>query len=622
VANALKINNNLVMDRIIKYVTELVAKESGNVFGQEQLSMVVNRIKKRMIVLGGLTPEDYEKYLRENQAGEAKELISLLTTHHTFFFREFSHFEFLIKHMDQIVANVKKRGDHTVRLYSAASSRGQEVYSLAMLFKTHMKGNYPGITFEVFGTDIDHQSVAYGVNGVYPYKEVKSIPTMYLTGNWQRGIGDIADFARVKPDLKKYCNFATGNLLDLRQTLGNKKFDVIFCRNVLIYLTHEDNEKIVHDIKNYLHPNGLLITGVSESLKSIKNAPTSLAPSVYTFDPVIEDKAPDLVSKSTPVAAPIIAASAIPSPIRMMCVDDSPAIVKLLSKIFEKDPDFEMVGTATNGLEAAEFLKNNDVDAMTLDIHMPEMDGVEYLKKHHHAKHPKVVVVSSASREDTRYALETLKHGATDFVEKPSLNNLGERADEIKMKLKMAFLNSTSKGVSSVDADFAKSFVIDDLDNKARVLIGAFGHVEAMCQNIKEMRGLQPPTFMFFEGNQNYLDGISERVKGNITMPVVVWDEGVEIKKDHVYICDFKRDMPRLVTSHKDKPVSIAVYGKCSKKALQSFVDFSHVQVLVEDSPDLPQDFKDVASDIFPASSFGHVATEFLSDPHNEKYKG
>jgi chemotaxis protein methyltransferase CheR len=248
VANALKINNNLVMDRIIKYVTELVAKESGNVFGQEQLSMVVNRIKKRMIVLGGLTPEDYEKYLRENQAGEAKELISLLTTHHTFFFREFSHFEFLIKHMDQIVANVKKRGDHTVRLYSAASSRGQEVYSLAMLFKTHMKGNYPGITFEVFGTDIDHQSVAYGVNGVYPYKEVKSIPTMYLTGNWQRGIGDIADFARVKPDLKKYCNFATGNLLDLRQTLGNKKFDVIFCRNVLIYLTHEDNEKIVQKL--------------------------------------------------------------------------------------------------------------------------------------------------------------------------------------------------------------------------------------------------------------------------------------------------------------------------------------------------------------------------------------
>lgn len=618
-SNAFNIDTDDVMDSIVKDVTELIGKESGNVFGEDQLSMVVNRIKKRMLVLGGISSLEYKEHLIKNREEEVKVLLSLLTTHHTFFFREFIHFEFLIGHMDQIVANVKKRGDNTVRIYSAASSRGQEVYSLAMLFKTHMENKYSGITFCVYGTDIDHESVAYGNNGVYPYNEVKSIPKMYLSGNWQRGTGDISNFVRVKPDLKKYCSFGTGNLLELKKTLGSKKFDIILCRNVLIYFSHQDNEKIVDEIKNYLHPNGILITGLSESLKNIKNAPESLGPSVYTFDAATDVVATDksVVSIVESTTRPI--ASKIPKPIRMLCVDDSSAIVKLLSKIFEKDPDFEMVGTASNGVEAAEFLKNNSVDAMTLDIHMPEMDGVEYLKKHHHSSHPKVVVVSSASREDTRYALETLKHGATDFVEKPSLNNISERADEIKMKLKMSFLNSGSENVSSIDTEFAKSFVIDDINNKARVLVGSFSNVNTMCSSLKELRGSQPPIFMFFEGNENYLDGICEKVTSAVHMPVCVWDEGVVIKSDNVYICDFKKDMPKLIATHSDKPVSISIYGQCSKRALQSFIDFNVVQVLVEDSPDLPQDFKDIASDIFPASSFSHVATEFLSNPSGKK---
>ncbi len=568
VSSALKYNDEVVMARVIKKVSDIVAKESGNVFGEDQYSMVVNRIRKRMIDLGNLAAEEYEVHLQNNEMSESDFLVSLLTTHHTFFFREFAHFEFLIGHIDTLVNNVKKRGDNTISIYSAACSRGQEVYSLAMLFKTHMAGKYPGITFHVFGTDIDPKSVDYGVNGVFPYHEVKSIPKMYLSGNWQRGTGTIAKFARVKKELQKYCSFAPGNLLDIKKTVSGKKFDIILCRNVLIYFKHEDTEKIVNDIKDYIHPGGVLITGLSESLKSLKNPPRGLAPSVYSFEDAPVSEVENLhITQENPATTSVVKThtGGIPSPVRILCVDDSPVIVKLLSKIFQKDPDFELVGVATNGIEAAEFLKNNEVDAMTLDIHMPEMDGVEYLKKHHHASHPKVVVVSSASREDSRYALETLKHGAVDFVEKPSLNNIGERAEEIKMKIKMAFFQSSKDtGLSSVDHDFSQNFDIENVDDKARAYIGSFSHLNAMTASLKELRGNQPPIFIFFEGNQNYLDGICESVSSNTSWPCHVWDEAVEVKSHTVFICDLARDMSRLLELYKDRPTSISIFGQCS----------------------------------------------------------
>lgn len=598
------------LESLAETVSEIVAKESGNVLGPGQQSMVASRLRKRLMDLGGLSPQAYYKHLMSHYKNESLQLVSMLTTHHTFFFREFSHFEFALSRLDEVVARAKARGENKIKVLSAACSRGQEVYSLGMFLSRHLSA-YPGMSFEILGTDIDPESVKIGQNGVYPYKEVKSIPQIYLQGNWQRGRGEISDFAKIKNTVKDKCSFKVMNLLKIQDVLGREKYDMIFCRNVFIYFKSPDIAKIVDGLKKHLFDGGFLFTGLSESLKEIgpKDMNTH-APSVYSFGH-LEEKPSPKQSHSAAVAPQPKPVAVVPSPVRVLVVDDSPSVVKLLSKIFESDPEFELAGSAKNGLEAKEFLKNNKVDAMTLDIHMPEMDGVEYLKNNFGAGHPKVVVVSSASREDTRYAQETLRHGACDFVEKPALNNLGKRAEEIKNKIKMAFFNdsSGSRGPAEIDKSFRKDFSISRPEERARVFFANFSDLKKVKSALGELKGTQPPVYLFFEGNGNYLDMIKSELG--------LWNsevfEGQGEKNGQVYICDFESHMEPVKEILKKKTSSFAVFGICSGAVFNEVAELSPGQLLLEDLPGLNEDMKELASDVFPWTSFAHVGTEFLA---------
>lgn len=351
---------------------------------------------------------------------------------------------------------------------------------------------------------------------------------------------------------------------------------------------------------------GFFVTGLSESLKSLNLDIKNLAPSVnqikWTEEAPKVEKPLETQEKPKPPA--------IPSPMRVLAVDDSASILKLLKKIFDTDDQFELVGTASNGLEAQEFLKSNKVDAMTLDIHMPEMDGVEYLKKNFRKGHPHVLVVSSASREDVRYAQETLKHGASDFVEKPALNNLMERAEEIKNKLRMAFLNS--QGLKSgLDKDFKQNFTIKNPSQKARVFIGNYSDKEKIKSSVKELKGDQPPLFLFFEGNYNYLEALEQEFKS--LGKVSVYSEELDLSQNHIYICDFSKHYSNIINKISTFKRSYSVFGILSKNVLTKLLDEHGSQVLVEDTPGITKEVREVAQDIFPWTSFAHLGTEYLA---------
>ncbi|MFN8369270.1 MAG: CheR family methyltransferase [Bacteriovoracaceae bacterium] len=589
------------------HISQIIEKESGNVLGKNQSSMVINRLKKRLIDLGDLSPDEYFNHLNKNHQSEVSYLISLMTTHHTFFFREFSHFEYLLKNLDNIVNNLKSRNETKLKILSAACSRGQEVYSLAMFFNYHLK-NFPGITFEIIGTDIDPESVKIANNGVYSYSEVKSIPQMYLQDNWQRGTGEISRFAKVKSNLKNHCNFKTMNLLKTEEVLTGQKFDIILCRNVFIYFDLSDVEKIVGNFRKYLHKNALFITGLSESLKSIDIQKQTLAPSIYCFDS--EAKVIPINKNIIEQQSKNTITSLIPKPIKILAVDDSTSILSLLTKIFSNDPDFQLVGTAKNGLEAQEFLAKNKVDAMTLDIHMPQMDGVEYLKKNYKKGHPHVIVVSSASREDTRYAQETLKNGACDFVEKPALNNITERADEIKNKIKMAFLNSGAT-VTKLDKSFAKSFEIKNAKDKARFMVASYSDKNKVINTLNDLRGEQPPTFIFFEGNSNFLDIIKNEMTS--IKNLIVYEENMTFNCNTVYLCDFKKHFEQITKKFNSKKISNSIFGIVSASVEKVLIQSNLGQILIEDTESINQQIKEVATDVFPWTSFSHIATEFLA---------
>ncbi len=592
------------IEGLAQYVSRIVSEESGNILGPSQQSMVMGRLKKRMLDLGGLDPLAYKNYLTENLTLETQQLVSLMTTHHTFFFREFVHFEYLLSQMQDLVARVKKRGDRTIKVFSAACSRGQEVYSLGMFFEYHLK-SFPGITYEILGADIDPESVKIAQNGVFPYKEIKSIPQIYLNGHWQRGTQEIAHFAKVKANIKDRCQFVVGNLLNQNENhLKGKKFDIIFCRNVFIYFDKEKISQSCMKLKNHLSDGGVLVTGLSESLKDIELTKTTVGPNVYSFEQQVSNPKPSLK----------VAKQLIPRPMRILAVDDSPSVLKLLGKIFESDPDFKLVGTAENGQRAHEFLQNHQVDAMTLDIHMPELDGVEYLRKHFSPTHPKVVVVSSASREDTRYAQKTIEFGASDFVEKPALNNLKERAEEIKNKLKMSFLNSGISTDTDIDRQFSKKFVIDSPNTKAFLWVANYSDLAKIKRLAREFPASgTPPLFIFFEGNRNFLEITKKELQSARPGKIHLLEDEPNIGVDQIFLGDFKEHFLNAAKKFTPEHLSIGLFGPSSGLVSANVSEVVGAQLLIEDHSAVSQELKDIATDIFPWTSFAHLATEFLA---------
>ena len=611
-SSALNKVNPSELEKLAEYVSKVVSKESGNVLGLGQRSMVISRMTKRLLDLGGFSVEEYMMHFEKNFKSELAVLTGSLTTHHTFFFREFSHFEYLLKNIDPIIKRVQARGERTLNILSAACSRGHEVYSLATFFKHHLTMLYPEMNFKITGIDIDQESVKFAQNGVYPFREVIGIPKVYLEGNWQRGTAEIADYAKIKSHIREHCHFFDENFLTSDLSRHNKKYDIIFCRNVFIYFDNLTIQNACLQFKKILHKDALFITGVSESLKDIVNLKFhSFGSNIYSFDlPVKLVDGPSVVGTKGALARPVETKKKV---IRMLCVDDSPSILKILTKVFTSDPDFELVGTAMNGILAQEFLKNNKVDAMTLDIHMPEMDGVEYLKKNFGPNHPLVVMVSSASREDSTFALKALQHGASDFVEKPALDNMAERSEEIKMKIKSGYFSKVIT-TTTFETEFKNDFKIKEYEKKARILFANFSDIERINKIIGDLKSDQPPFFIIFEGNGNFMEVISSKVSTHNNFIVKNFEQANgNFKANCIYLCDFKKDFPGVSKFIESKVASVSVLGGITKFAEQKIIQLKNVQLLLDDVDWQNKDLRKMSTDIFPWTSFGHVGTEYLA---------
>lgn len=447
----------------IAEISAMINRKTGVILGEKQMSMVRSRLSKRMTELKIPDLEAYLEYLNENLESESTALVSLLTTHHTFFFREFTHFEFLENTgLRRVVEALRKEGRKHLRVWSVCCSNGQEVYSLSMHLDFHLRQIAPDLTYEILGTDIATESVKVAANGVYKFTEIKEVPAMYLGAHWAKGSGQISDFVKAKASIKAACKFQVVNLLDIPSTIPDAHYDIIFCRNVFIYFTPDSIKSACKALLKRMAPHGYLFIGISESLNGLDLPLAHAGPSIYS-NPVKASAAHLTIAsspaKSSPSVAMPHAPEAVPAPIRVFCVDDSPTVLTLLKKVLSRESGFEIVGTAANGLEASQKAKTLQFDVMTLDIHMPEVSGDEYLRRYLGPNHPPVVIVSSVKREDKELGLKCIELGARDFVEKPSLADLQQRGDEIRMKLKSVVkAPATPSGIKKADNELAQQF--------------------------------------------------------------------------------------------------------------------------------------------------------------------
>jgi chemotaxis protein methyltransferase CheR len=218
---------------------------------------------------------DIEELLKtiETEGNYQKEFINSFTTNKTHFFREDFHFTDL---KDRVLPQFAKSGE-TIKMYCSASSTGEEPYSMAMTVLETAEELNKNIKATILATDIDTNVLQYAANGVYRYsKSSKEFPSWikpqkYFKRRVQKNLASEEVLIKVKPELQKMCTFQVMNLNDPSYPYEKNQFDVIFCRNVLIYFSTVDQNKILRKLFNHLKIGGTLYLGHSENPHDLIN---------------------------------------------------------------------------------------------------------------------------------------------------------------------------------------------------------------------------------------------------------------------------------------------------------------------------------------------------------------
>jgi len=254
------------------YITGVLHRETGIRLSPGKEALVAGRLDKRLRSLGLADYPEYVRYLRAQPArgAETIQLINLLTTNETFFFREQQHFDFL----RDVVVPARDRG-RALRLWSAASSTGEEAYTAAMVL-SEVLADQP---WEIVGTDISSRVVENARRGIYPLTASDKIPRQLLRKYWLRGREEYDGSMAVNRRLRDRVRFHHDNLMG---RLGHHgKFDVILLRNVMIYFDPDTKRELVLRLQEMLQPGGYLIVGRSESLNGIPSRLQMIEPSIY-----------------------------------------------------------------------------------------------------------------------------------------------------------------------------------------------------------------------------------------------------------------------------------------------------------------------------------------------------
>jgi chemotaxis protein methyltransferase CheR len=260
-----------INDKEFSQFQDLIYKIAGISLSPAKKPLVSGRLAKRLREHRLASYGDYFKLLSSgNHPDEIQMAVDLLTTNETYFFREAKHFDFL---RNNILAHHKK--GQPFRVWSAASSSGQEPYTIAMVLADCL-GDQP---WEVVASDISTRVLERARSGHYPLEQTRHIPKSYLNKFCLKGVGSKEGSFLVGRSLRSRVNFMQVNLNSTLPKLG--EFDLVFLRNVMIYFDEDTKRQVVRRIMGQLKPGGHLLIGHSESLNGIVDEMKPLVPSVY-----------------------------------------------------------------------------------------------------------------------------------------------------------------------------------------------------------------------------------------------------------------------------------------------------------------------------------------------------
>ncbi len=273
-------------DREFKLFQSLIHKEAGIYLSEVKKALLVGRLSRRIRELGLDSFEAYYRHVVEGpNPTERVELINNICTHETQFFREPRQFEFLEQTLAPRWRAEAEAGARPkqIRAWSAACSSGEEPVSMAMSLLYHFPVS-AGWSVEVLATDISTRVLDKARAATWPIERAGQIPPPYLKRFMLRGTGEQHNRMKAGPEIRSVVRFQQLNLQADSYAVGDG-FDLIFCRNVLIYFNAASKEHVVTRLLARLAEDGLLFLGHAESLTGMRDQPRAIIPTVYSRIP-------------------------------------------------------------------------------------------------------------------------------------------------------------------------------------------------------------------------------------------------------------------------------------------------------------------------------------------------
>lgn len=257
-------------DKEFRLFQRMLLDRLGIFLPDQKKALVSHRLWKRLQARQLNCFSDYYQLINQpDEQLELNQVLELLTTNETYFFREPRHFEFL---RDNILPGFDAR--RTLRVWSAASSTGEEPYSLAMLLTDRRAGPW-----ELVASDVNQSVLDKARRGIYRDQRTEQIPAVYRQRFCRKGTGPYEGCLRIVPELRERVRFQQVNLNQALPELG--RFDLVLLRNVMIYFDEATKRDVLNRVARVLQPDGWLFVGHSESLQGIDSEFRALAPAIY-----------------------------------------------------------------------------------------------------------------------------------------------------------------------------------------------------------------------------------------------------------------------------------------------------------------------------------------------------
>lgn len=266
-------------DEEFKKVSTFITSNYGIKLPDFKKTMVEGRLQKRLRTTGISSFKDYIAYVfSEKGNAELLDMVDAISTNKTDFFRESLHFDFLTKKI--LPAYAESRTHGTLKIWSAAASSGEEIYTIAFVMEEFISSlEKSRMDYSIIGTDISIEKLKSAINAVY-HREHVNIPAEIMKKYLLRSKDRNNPMVRIIPSIRKKTRFQRLNLMDSLYHLDSN-FDVVFCRNVLIYFDKETQERVINRLCNHLKPGGYFFLGHSESIIGKEVPLKQIMPTVY-----------------------------------------------------------------------------------------------------------------------------------------------------------------------------------------------------------------------------------------------------------------------------------------------------------------------------------------------------